>query len=321
MSLKAVLVLTPKFCASRLLALPPGEGWIEVGKAACTQLEPALWSAFRKLAPVQAALSPGEAELELTPRFDTINVIHPKHYTRSLELLVVVEWTVKDKSGKKVWVQTVQGSAEHSIGLYASQEDQKLLAQDAVQDLADKSAREIAASPEIRKLIQQQPATQSAALPAQTSTPAPPDSTPAKVLLTEGTDVYLVFGQDLSSKTAIDGNPVSFVLSEDLKVGNVVVAKAGSKAVGEVTNATKSKRMGKGGELNIRIEYLNVGNVRVHLRGTREGGAGDSISGGIILVPFANLLVMMKHGKETNIKKGTALHAYVAEDISLPPVM
>jgi hypothetical protein len=64
--------------------------------------------------------------------------------------------------------------------------------------------------------------------------------TAGKLLLKEGVDVPLVFADDLSSKTAAEGDPVSFTLSEDLKVGDVVVAKAGCKAIGEITNAKKS---------------------------------------------------------------------------------
>src|ERR1700682_1562230 len=52
---------------------------------------------------------------------------------------------------------------------------------------------------------------------------------PAKLILKEGTDVKLKFAQPLSSKTATDDDPVNLVLDEDLKVGDVTVAKAGCK--------------------------------------------------------------------------------------------
>lgn len=57
------------------------------------------------------------------------------------------------------------------------------------------------------------------------------------MVLREGTDVKLKFADDLSSKTASDGDPVNLILDEDLKVGDVVVARSGAKAVGEITNA------------------------------------------------------------------------------------
>jgi hypothetical protein len=71
-----------------------------------------------------------------------------------------------------------------------------------------------------------------------------------KLVLKEGTDVKLKFSDDLSSKTASEGDPVNLVLDEDLKVDDVVVVKAGAKATGTVTNAKKAGMMGKAGELN-----------------------------------------------------------------------
>ena len=75
------------------------------------------------------------------------------------------------------------------------------------------------------------------------------------VMLREGSDVPLKFAQALSSKSAAEGDPVAFILDEDLRVGDVVVAKAGSKAFGEVSNVKKSGMMGKAGELNVRLDY------------------------------------------------------------------
>jgi hypothetical protein len=51
----------------------------------------------------------------------------------------------------------------------------------------------------------------------------------AKLILKEGTDVKLKFAQDLGSKTAAEDDPVNLILDEDLKVGDVIVAKAGPK--------------------------------------------------------------------------------------------
>ena len=86
---------------------------------------------------------------------------------------------------------------------------------------------------------QDAPSTTPATPPAPQSSPAvqpaQPAETPAKLILKEGTDVKLKFAQDLSSKTAMDDDPVNLVLGEDLKVGEVTVAKAGAKAVGTVT--------------------------------------------------------------------------------------
>lgn len=148
---------------------------------------------------------------------------------------------------------------------------------------------------------------------APVAVPAPPT-----YVLAEGSDVYLAFDEDLSSKTSAAGDQVTLVLTEDIKVGNVVVAKAGAKAVGEITNAEKSEMLGKGGELNMRLDYLKVGTYRIHLRGTQGAGGKDSVGGTIGLMLLCTICGLLHHGKEIKIQKGTALHAYVSDDISLP---
>ncbi len=161
--------------------------------------------------------------------------------------------------------------------------------------------------------VAESPATAAAAT-ARASTPA------GTLILREGTDVRLKFANDLSSKTAAEGDPVDLVLAEDLKVGEVVVAKSGCKAVGEITNAKKAVMMGKAGELNLRLEHLKVGDQRVRLRGSKgkegEGKVGTAVALTVLFGPIG----LIKHGKNVEVKAGTELTAYVDEDASLAPV-
>jgi hypothetical protein len=76
----------------------------------------------------------------------------------------------------------------------------------------------------------------------------------AKVVLKEGSEVKLKFADDLSSKTANEGDPVNLILDEDIKVGDVIVAKAGCKAVGTITNSKKAGMMGRAGSNISRLE-------------------------------------------------------------------
>ncbi len=108
---------------------------------------------------------------------------------------------------------------------------------------------------------------------------APAAEPPAKLILKEGTDVKLKFAQDLSSKTATDDDPVNLVLDEDLKVGDVTVAKAGAKALGTVTHAT-----------------------------------GTAVALTVLFGPIG----LIKHGKNVEVKQGTALLAYVDQDFTVP---
>ena len=163
-------------------------------------------------------------------------------------------------------------------------------------------------------------ATQAAPPQSSPAVQPPPQAAepPAKLILKEGTDVNLKFAQDLSSKTAVDDDPVNLVLGEDLKVGEVTVAKAGAKAVGTVTHAKKAGMMGKGGELNLRLEHLIVGDSRMRLHGTKgkegEGKVGATVALTVLLGPIG----LIKHGKNVEVKEGTALRAFVDQDFAVP---
>jgi hypothetical protein len=171
-------------------------------------------------------------------------------------------------------------------------------------------------------LAQSAPApTQAAPTTAQNPQPAPQQAQaaePAKLVLKEGTDVKLKFAQDLSSKTAAEDDPVNLVLDEDLKVGDVTVAKAGAKALGTVSHVKKAGMMGKAGELNMRLEYLVVGDSRMKLRGTKgkegKGKEGTAVALTVLFGPIG----LIKHGKNVEIKEGTSLLAYVDQDFAVP---
>ena len=170
----------------------------------------------------------------------------------------------------------------------------------------------------------QQPAPQATQASGQNSAPAPaasPNAPQGTLFLPEGTDVSLAFDEDISSKSAAEGDPVAFVLTDDIKVGNVVVAKEGSKAFGEVTHAEKSGMMGKAGDLSIRLDYLKVGGVKVKLRGTKGKEGESGTTSAVVLTVLFGPIGLIKHGKNIDIKKGTSLKAYVGDDVSLPPAL
>jgi hypothetical protein len=169
------------------------------------------------------------------------------------------------------------------------------------------------------------PAIVSVVAPVAVAAPtAPPRALSAadasgKYMLRDGTDVNLKFAQDLSSKTSSEGDPVTLMLVDDIKVGDVVVAKAGSKAIGEVTKAEKSGMMGKAGELNIRLDYLKAGDTKIKLRGTKGKEGESGTTGAVVLTVLFGPIGLIKHGKNVEIKQGQALHAFVGDDIALVP--
>jgi hypothetical protein len=148
---------------------------------------------------------------------------------------------------------------------------------------------------------------------ASQTAPATPAET-AKITLKEGTEVNLKLAQTLSSKTAAVGDSVEMLLDQDLIVDKTMVAKKGSRALATVSNAKKAGMAGRGGELNLRLEYVKAGDTKVKLRGT-QAKTGDNKTGATVgLVLAFGVLGFMKHGKQAEVKEGTPVKAYVDED-------
>ncbi len=159
------------------------------------------------------------------------------------------------------------------------------------------------------------------ATPAE-STPAPAAAPAAtsneKLVLKDGSDLHLKFAEAITSKTANEGDTINLLLDEDIKVGDVVVVKAGAKAVGTITHAKKAGMMGKAGELNMRLDYLKIGDDRVKIRGSKgkegEGKEGTAVALTVLFGPIG----LIKHGKNVEVKEGTPLAAYMDQDYTIP---
>ena len=147
--------------------------------------------------------------------------------------------------------------------------------------------------------------------------PAPP-----AVKIQDATTVHLSLTQSLSSATNKVDDPVTFEVTEDVKVGDVIAIPKGSAAVGHVVEVEPRRRMGRAGKLNFAIDNVKApdgSNVRVRASSARKGEdkTGTVIAGTVLLSP----LFLLMRGKDVTIEKGTALTVYVDGDreISLPP--
>src|SRR2546427_7245603 len=141
-----------------------------------------------------------------------------------------------------------------------------------------------------------------------------------KYTLKEGTDVELTFADGISSKTATVDERVNFQLDKDLKIGDAVIAKQNSKAVGTVVHVKKAGMLGKGGELNVRLDYLIVGDNRIRLRATKDSQGSDKVGTAVALTVLFGPIGLIKHGKDIEIKPGSSLKGYVDQDVLLPSV-
>ena len=150
LSLTAALVLTPEFCAT---VDKKKREKFPVGKTACTELPPVLKGIFTSLTQVDDPAKAGDAQVVLQPKFAEVGATEKAFAFSDRELVVMVEWTVRDQSGKAIWIETVQGSAKRHIGnAFTYGSNLKHIVEDSVQDMAEQSAAKMAASPQLLKL-------------------------------------------------------------------------------------------------------------------------------------------------------------------------
>jgi Chitobiase/beta-hexosaminidase C-terminal domain len=141
-----------------------------------------------------------------------------------------------------------------------------------------------------------------------------------KLLLSRGTPVSLVFAADVSSKTAEVGDTISVTLAEDLKAGNVIVAKKGTPSVATVTAVDPRGRAGLPGEVFFQVDSLQAGSAVIKLHGgaAKEGQDKEKKAIGLMFIPGFPVGGFVR-GKDAEIRQGALFTAFVDADIVLPP--
>jgi hypothetical protein len=147
----------------------------------------------------------------------------------------------------------------------------------------------------------------------------------SKVILLDATPIKARFTRTVSSGDAKTGDTIDLEILEDVVVGGTIVVARGGTAFGTVTEAKPKGRLGRGGKLDVAIDYVRlVTGEKAALRGVKEnkgGGSTGAMTGAIvatslIFFPAAPLFLFMK-GKDITIAKGTEITVYVNGDISV----
>lgn len=146
---------------------------------------------------------------------------------------------------------------------------------------------------------------------------APTLASAATVKVPEGTEMMIRFNDKLSSGTNSQGDQFSITLDESVKLPDGTVIPRGYRGKGEVTDAKKKGFMGQAGELNIRLNYLKVGDTRIHLRANKGGEGKGAMGATIALTVLFGPLGLLKRGHDIEIQPGQTLTAYVDEDTAV----
>jgi len=134
-------------------------------------------------------------------------------------------------------------------------------------------------------------------------------------VIADGTEFTVITIDEITSKTAAEGDPLMFKVAQDVRVdGQVVIAKD-SLVKGIVAQAKKAGMMGRGGSLGIRVESaMTVDNQKLKLRSTKGKEGDDKTGTTVALVVLFGPLGFLKKGKNAVIKPGTEIKVYVDEE-------
>ena len=134
-------------------------------------------------------------------------------------------------------------------------------------------------------------------------------------VITEGTETTVVTIDEITSKTAAEGDPLTFKAAEDVKIdGQTVIAKD-TIVKGSVAQAKKAGMMGRGGSLGIRVEStMTIDNQKLKLRSTKGKEGDDKTGTTVALVVLFGPLGFLKKGKNAVIKPGTQIKVYTDEE-------
>lgn len=138
-------------------------------------------------------------------------------------------------------------------------------------------------------------------------------------VLKAGTEVKLVFAQSLSSKHAVTGERVELRVAQDVPVDGRVVVPAGTRVLGTVKTGKQKEKYGNAKVLLISFDCIIAGGTRILLTGERRWKASSNVAGetaATIGFGVAGLL-LARSGRVVAVPEGTAVSAFVAEDVDL----
>jgi hypothetical protein len=154
------------------------------------------------------------------------------------------------------------------------------------------------------------------AAPAPLAAPVPQQPAQAEELVVpDGAELSAVTTQEISSKTATEGDPVTLRLDDDLIVNKQIVVAKGTIVKGVIASAEKSGRMGKGGKLGLRIETTTaVDGQSIRLRASQGKQGDDKTATTIALIALFGVFGFLKKGSDAKIKPGTKIKIYTDEE-------
>jgi hypothetical protein len=136
-----------------------------------------------------------------------------------------------------------------------------------------------------------------------------------EVTIPDGYEFIVLTTEELSSKTNVEGDAITFKVKEDVVINGKTVIAKDAIVKGIISNAEKSGRFGKGGKLNIRVESaMTVDGQKLKLRASKSRQGDDKTGTTVALVVLFGPLGFLKKGKDAKVPAGTEVKVFADED-------
>jgi len=149
----------------------------------------------------------------------------------------------------------------------------------------------------------------------------------SKLVLHDGTPVRLKFIHAVDSSQVIAGETIDLQVVQEVRLGSRTVIPEHSPAKATVTLAQAKRAMGRGGNLEMKIDTVRLANGETAplrtVKDVKGGGSKGEIAGGVVaagllFLPAAPFAFFIR-GKNAVVPEGTEMTVYVNGDVSLDP--
>lgn len=155
---------------------------------------------------------------------------------------------------------------------------------------------------------------QAQTVPAQT-VPAP-----KPIVVPEATEFVARFADSLSSKWSAEGDNVRLRVDEAIVDGADTLIKEGAIVRGVLTEVKGAGFMGRSGKLNMRLETVTLADgQRAKIRASKAKDGDEKRGQTIALTVLFGPLGLLRRGDDAEIKKGTPMHLFTDEEVTLHP--
>jgi hypothetical protein len=131
--------------------------------------------------------------------------------------------------------------------------------------------------------------------------------------------VPLAFTTGTNSQIAKVGDQLTLTLTQDLKIGNTVVAPKGASATCTVVQVNRSGMGGAPGTLVVEPDILDTSFGPIPLGGSVTKEGDPKLPNAAFLIPVVGESQIFRHGSAAVIAPGAFLIAFVAKDTQLAP--